>query len=412
MTNVEEPYYISSLMRMSDLDLGGHRVLIRSDLNAPLRDGKVSDDARIRSCLLGVRQALEAGAAVLLVSHLGRPEGVGDRQSHSLAPVAARLSEMLERPVPLQQDWLAGVKVEPGEIVVCENVRFYPGETCNEEEFAREMAALCRVFVNDAFAVCHRKHASVHGIVKYVPASCAGPLLLSELEHLSRLLEEEPARPLVAVVGGAKPGTKLGAMRRLLTRADQLIPGGGIANALLRASGRRIGTSSPSDEDSLHLAERLLAQPQADRIIFPQDVVCAKAVRPDAQPRLRSIDAIPEDEAILDLGPESCERICDLLRQAGTIVWSGPVGMFEYEPFRAGTYAIARAIAASEAYSVAGGGETRAAISAAGADAGFSYLSTGGGAFLRYLEGNSLPAIAMLAEAAAAWRAMERGRDL
>ena len=401
---------ISTLATLSDLEPAGRRVLVRADLNVPLSEGAVGDDSRIRATVPVLEEALTQKAAVLLVSHLGRPQAGRFDPAFSLAPVAERLSELLGREVPLVRDWLGGVPVEPGALAMCENVRFVEGETANDDSLAQRMAGLCEIFVNDAFAVAHRKHASTCGIPKYAPASCAGPLMLKELRSLSRVMED-PERPLVAIVGGAKIRTKLPLLRRLIARVDWLIPGGGIANALLAASGRDIGASA-LDLGDLDEASALLHAAAPDRILLPEDLVCAKQCRPDAEPQVRAPDEVAPDEYVLDLGPRTRERIRACIAEARTAVWSGPMGTFEFKPFSAGTRTVAEALAgARDLYSLAGGGETLAAISRFDAAAGISYLSSGGGAFLRFLERGSLPAVDVLAEARRAWLAMERARD-
>jgi phosphoglycerate kinase len=391
-----------NVLRMADLDLRGKRVLIREDLNVPVQDGAVTSDARIRAALPTLRLAMERGARTLVLSHLGRPdEGVYDGQ-YSLAPVAARLSELLGKPVPLRKDWLDGLDCAPGAVVLCENVRFNKGEKKSDEKLARRMAALCDVFVMDAFGTAHRAEASTHGVALFAPVACAGPLLVSELEALERALEK-PARPLVAIVAGSKVSTKLTVLESLLGKVDKLIVGGGIANTFLAASGVNVGKSLHESE-MLDIARRLAAQARGRgaEIPLPTDVVVAREIAPTAHADVRSIHEVRDDETILDIGPDTSERLAAMLQQAGTIVWNGPVGVFEFDQFGEGTRAIANAIARSKAFSLAGGGDTLAAIEKYGVEDGISYISTGGGAFLEFVEGKKLPAVAVLEQRAAA----------
>ncbi|MCS6946928.1 MAG: phosphoglycerate kinase [Steroidobacteraceae bacterium] len=390
------------VLRMTDLDLRGKRVLIREDFNVPIRDGVVTSDARIRAALPTIRLALQQGARVLLLSHLGRPEEGKPSPEFSLAPVAQRLSELLGRPVPLKTSWLDGVDCAPGEAVLCENVRFNKGEKRDSEELARRIAALCDVFVMDAFGTAHRAEASTHGVAKFAPIACAGPLLASELEALERALEH-PARPMIAIVGGAKVSTKLTVLEALLGKVDRLIVGGGIANTFLAASGVAVGKSL-HEVEMLDTARRLLAQAQARgaSIPLPTDVVVAKEFAATAHADVRGVHQVAADELILDIGPDTAERFAADLQQAGTIIWNGPVGVFEFDQFGEGTRTIANAIARSKAFSLAGGGDTLAAIEKYGVADGISYISTGGGAFLEFVEGKTLPAVAMLEARAAA----------
>jgi len=386
---------------MSDLDLKNKRVLLREDLNVPVQDGVVTSDARIRAALPTVRSCMEAGAKVLILSHLGRPqEGVYDEKL-SLAPVAVRLSELLGRAVPLRRDWLEGVDCAPGEAVLCENVRFNKGEKKDSEELARRMASLCDVFVMDAFATAHRAEASTHGVARFAPRACAGPLLVGELEALERALES-PARPLVAIVGGSKVSTKLTVLEALLEKVDRLIVGGGIANTFLAATGVGVGRSL-HEADMLDIARRLMTRARArgTEIPLPTDVVVAKELAATAHADIRSIHEVGGDEMILDIGPDSAEHFGASLDSAGTIIWNGPLGVFEYDQFGEGTRAIATAIARSKAFSLAGGGDTLAAIEKYGVEEGISYISTGGGAFLEFVEGKTLPAVAILESRAA-----------
>ncbi|HRP34293.1 MAG TPA: phosphoglycerate kinase [Gammaproteobacteria bacterium] len=388
------------VIRMQDLELAGRRVLIREDLNVPVEGGRVSSDARLRAALPTIRMALNMGAAVLLMSHLGRPkEGEFDPQ-YSLAPVAARLGELLGKPVRLERDWLDGVEVAPGEVVLCENVRFNAGEKKDDETLARRMAALCDVFVMDAFGTAHRAQASTHGVARFASVACAGPLLVAELEALGKALRE-PARPLVAIVGGSKVSTKLTVLESLLDRVDQLIVGGGIANNFIAAAGFPVGRSL-HEPDLLMETRTLVAKAEARgaAIPLPRDVVVAAGLEPGQAARVVPVDKVGEHDMILDVGPETAAAYADILARAGTIVWNGPVGVFEDQRFAAGTRALAKAVAASTAFSIAGGGDTLAALDAFGLSDQVSYVSTGGGAFLEFLEGRTLPAVAMLEQRA------------
>jgi phosphoglycerate kinase len=389
------------LLRMSDLKLAGKRVLVREDLNVPVQKGVVTSDARIRAALPTLRAALDAGARVIILSHLGRPEEGKFDPELSLAPVAAKLSELLGKPVALVSDWLGGVTVQPGSAVLCENVRFNKGEKKDAEALSRQMAALCDVFVMDAFGTAHRAEASTHGVAKLAPVACAGPLLVAELEALERALAN-PARPMVAIVAGSKVSTKLTVLEALLDKVDKLIVGGGIANTFLAATGVKIGKSL-CEKDMLEIAAKLLARARerGAEIPLPQDVVVARDFAATAHADVRSVNEVAEDEMILDIGPDTAEQFADLLKSAGTIVWNGPVGVFEFDQFGEGTKAIADAIARSSAFSLAGGGDTLAAIEKYGVEDGISYISTGGGAFLEFVEGKTLPAVAILEQRAA-----------
>jgi phosphoglycerate kinase len=389
-----------NVIRMEDLELAGRRVLVREDLNVPVEDGKVGSDARIRAALPTIRLALEKGAAVLLMSHLGRPkEGEFDPQ-FSLAPVAARLAELLGSPVRLARDWLDGVAVEPGEVVLCENVRFNPGEKKDDESLARRMAALCDVFVMDAFGTAHRAQASTHGVARFAPIACAGPLLVAELEALGKALHQ-PARPLVAIVGGSKVSTKLTVLETLLDRVDQLIVGGGIANNFIAAAGHPVGKSL-YEPDLLPETRALLTKAEARgaAIPLPSDVVVAAGLEAHHAAKAVPVGEVGAADLILDVGPATSAAYAGILARAGTILWNGPVGVFEDARFAAGTRALAEAVAASEAFSIAGGGDTLAALDAFGLTGQISYVSTGGGAFLEFLEGRTLPAVAMLEQRA------------
>ena len=385
---------------MTDTDLRNKRVLIREDLNVPVQNGVVTSDARIRAALATIRYALDQHARVFVMSHLGRPkEGEGD-PALTLAPVAARLSELLGKPVPLRRQWIDGVDCAPGSAVLCENVRFLRGEKQDDEQLARRMAALCEVFVMDAFGTAHRAEASTHGVARYAPVACAGPLLMGELEALERALEK-PARPLVAVVGGSKVSTKLMVLESLLEKVDQLIVGGGIANTFLAATGIDVGRSL-CETEMLDVARRLMDKARARdaAILLPTDVVVGREFAATAHADVRPVKEVRRDEMILDIGPDSADRCGALLQAAGTTIWNGPVGVFEFDQFGEGTRTIARAIARSKAFSLAGGGDTLAAIEKYGVEDGISYISTGGGAFLEFVEGKTLPAVAVLEERA------------
>ena len=390
------------VLKMSDLDLRGKRVFMRVDFNVPIRDGKLTDDARIRASLPGIKEALSRGARLLLASHLGRPiEGQFD-EKESLAPVAKHLSALLGREVPLRRDWLGGVSVEPGQVVLLENCRFNKGEKKDDETLAQRMAALCDVYVNDAFGAAHRAEATTHGIARYAPIACAGPLMAAEIEALSKALER-PARPLVAIVGGSKVSTKLTALSALSEKVDRLITGGGIANTFMLAAGMRVGKSLVEPE-LVGEAKRITAMlgAKGGEIPLPSDVVCAKELVATAEAEIKPVDQIEADDIILDVGPSTAAAFARSLSGAGTIVWNGPVGVFEFDQFGQGTRAIAQAIAGSGAFSLAGGGETLAAIAKYGVAERISYVSTGGGAFLEFLEGKKLPAIEILEQRAIA----------
>jgi phosphoglycerate kinase len=376
---------------MQDLDLSGRRVLIREDLNVPIKDGQITSDARIQAALPSLRMALEKGAAVMVMSHLGRPKEGEAAAEFSLQPVAQRLSQLLGQEVRLVSDWLDGVEVNPGDVVLCENVRFNVGEKANDEQLAKRMAALCDVFVMDAFGTAHRAQASTEGVVHYAPIACAGPLLAAELDALDQALKA-PKKPLLAIIGGSKVSTKLGVLNALMDEVDQLIVGGGIANTLLAAAGKPVGKSL-YEPDQLDDAKRLLA---SGRIPLPEDVVVASEFSADAEARIVDADDVGEDDMILDVGPKTTARYQEVVAQAGTILWNGPVGVFEFNAFAAGTKGLADAIAASKAFSIAGGGDTLAAIGQWQLADQVSYISTGGGAFLEFVEGKVLPAIAAL----------------
>lgn len=385
---------LSSLSRAGALQ--GRRVFIRSDLNVPLDQGRITEDTRIRASIPAIRMALDAGAAVMVASHLGRPrEGVvgpGD----SLQPVAERLASLLGQDVRLVPDWLDGFPLEPGEVVLLENTRCNPGEKANDSQLSRRMAALCDVYVNDAFGTAHRAEATTEGMAHFAPLACAGPLLEAELAALERALEN-PRRPMVAIVGGAKVSTKLSILHKLAGQVDQLIVGGGIANTFMLAAGLPIGRSLAERDQAGQAAS--IIQAMHDRGIqvpIPTDVVVAPFFSPDAPATIKNAADVADDDHILDIGPDTARRLAGLLRDAGTIVWNGPVGVFEFEAFAAGTATIARAIADSDGFSIAGGGDTLAAIARFGIADKVDYISTGGGAFLEFLEGRALPAVAAL----------------
>ncbi len=386
------------VLRMTDQDLRGRRVLIREDLNVPVKDGRVTSDARIQAALPTLRQALEAGAAVLVCSHLGRPdegESALTQPESSMKPVADRLSELLGRDVPLVDTWLDGVEIQPGELKLLENVRFNKGEKKDDEALAQKMAKLCDIFVMDAFGTAHRAQASTHGVARFAPIACAGPLLVAELEALGKALEA-PKRPLVAIVGGAKVSTKLSVLERLAEVADQVIVGGGIANTFVAAAGHEVGASLV-EKDLIDEARRLA---ESGAFPLPVDVVVGDRFAADAQPEIKPVTDVGPEDMILDIGPETAASYAAQLAKAGTIVWNGPVGVFEFEAFAAGTRALGEAIAASDAFSLAGGGDTLAAIDQFGLTDKISYISTGGGAFLEFVEGKTLPAVAILEQRA------------
>ncbi len=385
-----------SVIKMTDLDLSGKRVLIRQDLNVPVKDGKVTSDARIRASLPTVQKALEAGAAVMIMSHLGRPTEGEYSEEFSLAPVAAHMAGLLGKEVKVVKDYLAGVEVAAGEVAILENVRFNSGEKSNQDTLAKQYAALCDVFVMDAFGTAHRAQGSTHGVAKFAPVACAGPLLAGELEALGKALDN-PARPMVAIVGGSKVSTKLTVLDALSKVVDQLIVGGGIANTFIAAAGHNVGKSL-YEADLISTCEKLTADAKlrGGDIPVPSDVVCAKKFAEDAEATLKSATEVLDDDMIFDIGPESAAALAEVIKSAGTIVWNGPVGVFEFDQFGEGTKAIAMAIAESPAFSIAGGGDTLAAVDKYDIADKISYISTGGGAFLEFLEGKELPAVAIL----------------
>lgn len=370
--------------RMSEVDLRGQRVFIRCDLNVPVEDGRISDDTRIRASVPGIKYALEHGAAVMVTSHLGRPTEGELKPEDSLLPVAKRLGELLKREIPLIQDWVGGVSVKPGQVVMLENCRVNKGEKNDDEALARKIAALCDVYVNDAFGTAHRAEATTHGVARFAKIACAGPLMAAELDALGKALAN-PARPLVAIVGGAKVSTKLTVLGALAKKVDSLIVGGGIANTFLLAAGKPIGKSL-AEPDLAGEAKRIMKK---TTVPLPSDVVVENG-------KTKTVEGVRQDDKILDIGPDTAKAFAASLKKAGTIVWNGPLGVFEKEPYAKGTQAIARAIAASDAFSLAGGGETVAAIRKFKVDKRIDYISTAGGAFLEFLEGKQLPAVAAL----------------
>ncbi|CAN5592247.1 phosphoglycerate kinase [soil metagenome] len=384
------------IVRMTDIDLAGKRVLVRQDLNVPIADGEVTSDQRIRASLPTLQHALEQGAAVMVMSHLGRPTEGAFSEADSLAPVARRLSELLGRKVPLVRDWVGGVAVEPGQLLLLENCRMNIGEKADDRKLAKAYAALCDVFVMDAFGTAHRAQASTHGVIREAKVACGGPLLMAELDALAKALDE-PARPLLAIVAGSKVSTKLELLSSLVGKVDQLIVGGGIANTFLAAQGHGVGKSL-YEADLVDTAQQILADARARRgdIPLPTDVVVAATFAADAPASVKAVDAVDGDDMILDIGPDTAARYAAMIAQAGTVVWNGPVGVFEFDAFSNGTEVVARAIAASPAFSIAGGGDTLAAVDKYAIADGIDYISTGGGAFLEFLEGKELPAVAAL----------------
>ena len=390
-----------NVLKMTEQDLAGQRVLIREDLNVPIKGGMVASDARMRAALPTIQAGIEAGARVMLMSHLGRPtEGEFD-SAFSLAPVAQHLGVLLGQPVRLVPNWLNGVEVDEGEVVLCENVRFNLGEKANDEVLSKKMAALCDLFVMDAFGTAHRAQASTHGVARFAPVACAGPLLARELDALGQALDN-PARPMAAIVGGAKVSTKLTVLESLSQVVDQLIPGGGIANTFIAAAGFPVGQSLV-EVDLIDQAKKLMddALARGGEIPVPTDVVVGKAFSADAPATTKPVSDVAEDDMILDIGPHTAERFAQMMHDAGTVVWNGPVEVFEFDQFGQGTRVLGEAIAQSRAFSIAGGGDTLAAVDKYNIAERISYISTGGGAFLEFLEGKTLPAVAMLEQRAA-----------
>lgn len=400
---------MTTFLRMNEIDLAGKRVLIRADLNVPTDDaGRITDETRIVASLAAMRLALDAGAAVMVTSHFGRPKEGALQPADSLAPVAERLAEALGRPVPLVRNWLAdGWSVKPGQIVLLENCRGNVGEKADDPALAERIAALCDVYVNDAFGTAHRAEATTHGVARFAPVACAGPLLAAELDALGQAFEA-PRRPLVAIVGGSKVSTKLSILRSLASRVDRLIVGGGIANTFLLAAGHPIGKSL-AEPDLVDEARAIMAMMAARgaSVPLPTDVVVAREFSATAPATLRAVDAVAADEMILDVGPQTSRLLAEVLQDAQTVVWNGPLGVFEFPQFASGTAALSQAIAESSAFSVAGGGDTLAAIAQFGVGERIDYISTGGGAFLEFLEGKPLPAVVAL-EAAAVQHASQK----
>lgn len=380
-----------TIKRMQELDLTGKRVLIREDLNVPVKDGRVTSDARLRAALPTLQTALQAGAKVIVMSHLGRPIEGEYAEEFSLQPVADYLAKLLDREVPLLKDWKSGVQLENGQIALLENVRFNPGEKKDDDQLAKTYASLCDIFVMDAFGTAHRAQASTHGVAKYAPVACAGPLLSAELDALEKALAN-PARPMVAIVGGAKVSTKLEVLEKLAEKVDRLILGGGIANTFLAAAGKPVGKSL-CEHDLIPQAKSLA---EKVNIPLPTDVVVGKEFSESTPATLKSVDDVSDDDMIMDIGPESASALAEIVKSAKTIIWNGPVGVFEFEAFSGGTKVISKAIAESEGFSIAGGGDTLAAVDKFGIGSQVSYISTGGGAFLEYVEGKTLPAVAIL----------------
>ena len=385
-----------SMTRMTDLDLAGKRMLIRQDLNVPVANGNITSDQRIVASLPTLKLALERGAAVMVMSHLGRPTEGAWSEADSLAPVAKRLGELLGRDVPLVKDWVDGVDVAPGQLVLLENCRMNIGEGKDDEALSKQYAALCDVFVMDAFGTAHRAQASTHGVIQYAKQAAGGPLLMAELDALAKALKH-PARPLLAIVAGSKVSTKLELLSSLVSKVDQLIVGGGIANTFIAAMGYGVGKSLV-EMDLLDTARQIIADAKARGadIPIPSDVVVAAAFKADAPATVKAVDAVSADDMILDIGPDTAARYAALIKSAGTVVWNGPVGVFEFDAFGKGTETLARAIADSAAFSIAGGGDTLAAVDKYGIQNEISYISTGGGAFLEFLEGKTLPSVAAL----------------
>ncbi len=390
-----------TILKMTDLNLAGKRVFIRADLNVPQDDaGNITDDTRIRASIAGIRLALEKGAAVMVTSHLGRPTEGELKPGDSLAPVAKRLSELLGKPVALKQNWVDGVDVNPGEVVILENCRVNKGEKKNDDTLAQKMAALCDIYVNDAFGSAHRAEATTHGIAKFAPIACAGPLMAAELEALGKALSN-PKRPLLAIVGGSKVSTKLTALKALSAKVDQLIVGGGIANTFMLAAGLKIGKSLV-EKDLVQEAKDIIAAAKAKggEVPIPVDVVTGKEFSATAEATVKDVEEIEDDDMIFDVGPMTIRNYMDIVRKAGTIVWNGPLGVFEFDQFGKGTESLSMTIAAASAFSIAGGGDTVAAVAKYGVTKQISYISTAGGAFLEFLEGKTLPAVEILEQRA------------
>ena len=387
-----------TILSMADLDLTNQRVLIREDLNVPVKDGRVTSAKRIQAALPTIHLAIEKGAKVILLSHRGRPMEGQYNEEQSLLPIANYFGDICDLNVRLEKNWIDGVELDSGEIVLCENVRFQVGEKANDDQLAKKMASLCDIYVMDAFGTAHRAQASTHGVAKYAPIACAGPLLKKELDSLDKALKD-PGRPMVAIVGGSKVSTKLTVLETLLDKVDQLIVGGGITNTFLAAMGKPIGKSL-YEKDLLSKAKDLLAKARSKntQIPLPTDVVCATEFSEHATATVKLVDEVSDEDMILDIGPQSAQKLASYMADAGTIVWNGPVGVFEFEAFSHGSETMARAIANSKAFSIAGGGDTLAVVDKFGLEDQISYISTGGGAFLEYLEGRPLPAVEILKE--------------
>ena len=403
---------MSILVKIADLDLSDKTVLIREDYNVPMKNFEITDNTRITATLPTLKHVINAGAKLILVSHLGRPEEGKYDEIFSLAPVAKLLSSQLGFEVPLIKNWIDGIDMSNYQVVLCENVRFEKGEIDNDEELSRKMAQLCQIYVNDAFATAHRAQASTHGIAKYAAISAAGPLLISELKALTKALRK-PAKPIVAIIGGAKVSTKLTIIKKLLEKIDTLILGGGIVNTFLNAAGYEIGKSL-YEKDLVKTSKELIEQAKKNNcnILLPDDVLTGNKFEENATAEIRSIGDIDKNDIIMDIGPKTIKKLNAIIKEAKTIVWNGPLGVFEFEKFSNGTKTLAQEIAKSDAYSIAGGGDTIAAITKFNVKKDISYISTGGGAFLEFLEGKKLPAIGILEEAARAWVAMEKAREL
>ena len=403
---------MSILVKIADLDLSDKTVLIREDYNVPMKNFEITDNTRITATLPTLKHVINAGAKIILVSHLGRPEEGKYDEMFSLAPVAKLLSSQLGFEVPLIKNWIDGIEMSNYQVVLCENVRFEKGEIDNDEKLSRKMAQLCQIYVNDAFATAHRAQASTHGIAKYAAISAAGPLLINELKALTKALRK-PAKPIVAIIGGAKVSTKLTIIKKLLEKIDTLILGGGIVNTFLNAAGYEIGKSL-YEKDLVKTSKELIEQAKKNNcnILLPDDVLTGNKFEENATAEIRSIGDIDKNDIIMDIGPKTIKKLNAIIKEAKTIVWNGPLGVFEFEKFSNGTKALAQEIIKSDAYSIAGGGDTIAAITKFNAKKDISYISTGGGAFLEFLEGKKLPAIEILEEAARAWVAMEKAREL
>ena len=403
---------MSILVKIADLDLSDKTVLIREDYNVPMKNFEITDNTRITATLPTLKHVINAGAKLILVSHLGRPEEGKYDEIFSLAPVAKLLSSQLGFEVPLIKNWIDGIDMSNYQVVLCENVRFEKGEIDNDEELSRKMAQLCQIYVNDAFATAHRAQASTHGIAKYAAISAAGPLLISELKALTKALRK-PAKPIVAIIGGAKVSTKLTIIKKLLEKIDTLILGGGIVNTFLNAASYEIGKSL-YEKDLVETSKELIEQAKKNNcnILLPDDVLTGNKFEENATAEIRSISSIDKNDIIMDIGPKTIKKLNAIIKEAKTIVWNGPLGVFEFEKFSNGTKTLAQEIAKSDAYSIAGGGDTIAAITKFNVKKDISYISTGGGAFLEFLEGKKLPAIGILEEAARAWVAMEKAREL